>query len=245
MIEATVTLNLKRMLLTETGLEHVGRHMEKEFSKENLTFWQEARAFHTLAADERLAAATKLIEHYVRNGAEEEVNLPDKIKKSTLGAYEACKIVAEAPPPALFAEAEEEIFKLMERDAYARFKANPESVSAVVESFFKTADLSADGFISFPEYKRWVMGQPQVIVFFTQLAKSISALLKTDGNKWDHLNVSPESSYEDVALHLPPTAPSTAPSAAPAPGEPPLVTPEGSETRTSLSAAAGGPTPAR
>ena len=36
MLEATVTLNLKRMLLTEAGLHHVEKHMEQEFSKENL-----------------------------------------------------------------------------------------------------------------------------------------------------------------------------------------------------------------
>ena len=30
MLEATVTLNLKRMLLTEAGLHHVEKHMEQE-----------------------------------------------------------------------------------------------------------------------------------------------------------------------------------------------------------------------
>jgi hypothetical protein len=47
MLEATVTLNLKRMLLTEAGLHHVEAHMAKEFSKENLTFWQAVRAYRT------------------------------------------------------------------------------------------------------------------------------------------------------------------------------------------------------
>ena len=49
--------------------------------------------------------------------------------------------------------AEDEIFKLMERDAYARFKSNPEAVGAVVDDFFAGADVSQDGYISFEEYR--------------------------------------------------------------------------------------------
>ena len=85
-----------------------------------------------------------------------------------------------APPPeSLFEAAEEEIFKLMERDAFARFKSNPEAVAAVVDEFFATADISQDGYVSFDEYRKWVMKQPQVIVFFSQLAQSILAILKS------------------------------------------------------------------
>ena len=40
MVEATVTLNLRRILLTHEGYHQVEAHMEREFSKENLTFWQ-------------------------------------------------------------------------------------------------------------------------------------------------------------------------------------------------------------
>ena len=35
----------------------------------------------------------------------------------------------------------------MERDAFARFKSNPEAVAAVVDEFFATADISQDGYV--------------------------------------------------------------------------------------------------
>lgn len=176
MLEATVTLNLKRMLLTEAGLHHVEAHMEREFSKENLTFWQAVRAYRS--ASDRRATAEEIITQYVRAGSDEEVNLPHTIKNGVLREFEATGS-DEQPPETLFSSAEEEIFKLMERDAYARFKSSPEAVGAVVDEFFAGADLSQDGFISFEEYRKWVLQQPQVIVFFSQLSQSILALLKS------------------------------------------------------------------
>ena len=48
MLEATVTLNLGRMLQTDAGMHHVEMHMEKEYSKENLLFWQQCRNYRTV-----------------------------------------------------------------------------------------------------------------------------------------------------------------------------------------------------
>ena len=149
MLEATVTLNLRRMLLTSEGWHHVEAHMAKEFSKENLTFWQGARAYRT--TKDRRGSAEALVKQYVRPGADEEVNLPAGIRKPLLSAYDAHADGADMPDD-LFAKAEEEIFKLMERDAFARFKGSSEAVGAVVDEFFASADLSNDGAISFAEY---------------------------------------------------------------------------------------------
>ena len=175
MLEATVTLNLKRMLHTEAGLQHLEAHMEKEYSKENLTFWQATRTYRT--ATDRRAEAQRIVEHYVRAGSEEEVNLPASISHRLIDRYD--ELGGAEPPEDLFAAAEDEIFKLMERDAYARFKSNPEAVGAVVDDFFAGADVSQDGYISFEEYRKWVLQQPEVIVFFTQLSQSTLSLLKT------------------------------------------------------------------
>ena len=97
-------------------------------------------------------------------------------------------------------DAEEEIFKLMERDAFARFKGNEEAVKSVVDDFFAGADATHDGYISFAEYRTWVLQQPQVIVFFTQLAQSILALLRTAPAK----GFSARAGLGDITLELPP-----------------------------------------
>ena len=211
MLEATVTLNLKRMLLTDAGLSHVERHMEKEFSKENLTFWQAARAYRTAA--DRHVAASSIIERYIRADSEEEVNLPGAIKEVVLQQF-ASSAASHPPSEVLLEAAEEEIFKLMERDAYARFKSDPDAVGAVVDDFFAKADLSQDGTISYTEYHRWVMQQPEVIVFFAQLSESIAAIMR---NATLQLRSSSASSNPgDVALELPAhvTEASSAPRAA-------------------------------
>ena len=220
MIEATVTLNLRRMLLTDAGLTHVEKHMEREFSKENLTFWQACRSFRL--SDERLAAGELLMAHYVRAGSEEEVNLPDAIRKSLVANFDA--LDGAEPAETFFAAAEEEIFKLMERDAFARFKGNSEAVGAVVDEFFTKADISHDGYISFDEYRTWVQQQPQVIFFFSQLAQSILALLKTativspaispvaaKGEPAVTLRSSNQSHTSEIELDLPPAPDGPAP----------------------------------
>ena len=99
MIEATVTLNLRRMLLTDAGLQHVGKHMEREFSGENLTFWQASRSYRT--SSDRTAEALRIIERYVRPGAEEEVNLPGPLAKNLLATFDA--LGSNEPPDDLFA----------------------------------------------------------------------------------------------------------------------------------------------
>lgn len=82
-----------------------------------------------------------------------------------------------APPQDAFSEGEVEIFKLMERDAYARFKNDPNALRDVCDEFFASADREHDGVVTFAEYKEWVLKHPQVLVFFSQLSKSIKTLL--------------------------------------------------------------------
>ena len=75
--------------------------------------------------------------------------------------------------------AQVEIFKLMERDAYARFKNDKDAVGAVVDEFFASADVSNDGYVTFEEYRKWVLRNPEVIVFFSQLSKAITDLIRS------------------------------------------------------------------
>jgi Ca2+-binding EF-hand superfamily protein len=146
MLEATVTLNLKSMLNTKEGLQRVEAHMQKEFSKENLDFWEAAKAFRNLT-EGRLARAEEIVDMWVAPGSEQEVNLPGPVREKAVADFEAAKASKTEPSATIFVASEEEIFKLMERDAYARFKGNPEAVGAVCDDFFKKADMSNDGYV--------------------------------------------------------------------------------------------------
>jgi len=191
MLEATVTLNLQRMLNSEWGSKGVEEHMAKEHNEENLVFWRavcdyrEQHASHT--PDENAAAATALITRFVVPGCDEEVNLPSDMSNallSTDATYDKKtgapfkEVPAELATPKIFADAEKDIFKLMERDAFSRFKKNPDAVGAVVDECFKKADTSNDGELSFDEFKDWVKTEPGILIFLSQLAHSVSTALQ-------------------------------------------------------------------
>ena len=209
MLEATVTISLHRMLHTDAGLQHVEKHMEKEFSTENLTFWQAACAYRSADDGSRHASATAIVDRYIRPNSQEEVNLPGPVREQVLRDFAAAS-PANPPSRELLSSAEVEIFKLMERDAFARFKSDPDAVQAVVDDFFAQADLSQDGTISYAEYYRLVVQQPHIIAFFTHLAESISALL---GKATGQIE-SKDGNGGAVHLGAVALAPSTAPSGA-------------------------------
>ena len=121
MIQATVTVNLYDLLQTKTGEEGFEKHLQSEYSQENLAFYKAVQAFakNAAAGDGDAAKAAKdIVQKYVKEGAEEQVNLPGPTTKRCLEKVAAV-------------EAEAEIFKLMERDTCAARPANrPHGVCA-------------------------------------------------------------------------------------------------------------------
>ena len=90
---------------------------------------------------ERLADAKRLVRRFVQDGAEEQVNLPHSMVKVIEKAIKEAGSGGDPVPPTLFEAAEKEVFQLMDRNAYHRFRADPDSVQAVCEEFFAKADL--------------------------------------------------------------------------------------------------------
>ena len=77
----------------------------------------------------------------------------------------------------LFAEAENEIFTLMDRDTWARLKNDPSMVKQMAADYFDAADKNKDGVVTFHEYRTWALANPTVLSFFSQVQKSVSGLL--------------------------------------------------------------------
>jgi len=191
MMEATVTLNLQRMLATDIGEKNVEQQLKKEYSQENIEFWRKAREYrdsHASRSDaENAKLATEIILRFVVEGVDEEVNLPSAVKEAILckdpkySKSESApfkKVPAEAADQWLLNDAEQDIYKLMERDAFARFKSDPDAVGRVVNEFFQSADVDHDGLITFPEFRRWVATQPSVLIFLSQVSRSVYAALQ-------------------------------------------------------------------
>ena len=105
-----------------------------------------------------------------------QVNIPAKMRTATLTAYEEAQ-AAGTFGDELFAEPEEEIFTLMDRDTWARLKADPTMVKSMAASYFEAADKNKDGVVTFHEYRTWALANPQVLSFFSQVQKSVAGLL--------------------------------------------------------------------
>ena len=124
MIQATVNVNLYDLLQTKTGEEGFEKHLQSEYSQENLAFYKAVQAFakNAAAGDGDAAKAAKdLVQKYVKEGAEEQVNLPGPTTKRCLEKVAAVEAAGGggAAWADVFKEAEAEIFKLMERDTCA------------------------------------------------------------------------------------------------------------------------------
>ena len=130
MIQATVNVNLYDLLQTKTGEEGFEKHLQSEYSQENLAFYKAVQAFakNAAAGDGDAAKAAKdIVQKYVKEGAEEQVNLPGPTTKRCLEKVAAVEAAGGggAAWADVFKEAEAEIFKLMERDTCARPPVEP------------------------------------------------------------------------------------------------------------------------
>lgn len=110
---------LKHILAHPTGLSMFNVFLKKELADENIQFWV---AVNNFKSDVSNAAAKDLYDKYISESAELQVNVPGKMRK------QVNKLVAgEAAVGAdIFEGCQTEIYKLMVRDNFARFKKTPE-----------------------------------------------------------------------------------------------------------------------
>lgn len=174
MIKVTVNLSLERLLNTEQGAHAFEEVLEKEYSVENLTFWRHCRDFSHAADEERHEFAHHVYDTFVREGAEQQVNLSSTQVKRLSSAMAA---LTEDVPADLFLDAEQEIFTLMERDTFKRFRDDATAVQTLVDEFFKGVTLTPEGKVSFETFFDWAMDHMEVLVFFASLTAAIKRVL--------------------------------------------------------------------
>jgi hypothetical protein len=118
-------INLKHLLQLSKGLRIFRDHLSKEYSEENIQFWIKCRNYRLIDELDHMRLAdegTTIVERYVTQNSESQVNLKGHHFKEIMERYEAG--MAKLPPVLptnLFDEAAEEIFNLLERDSYSRF----------------------------------------------------------------------------------------------------------------------------
>lgn len=109
---------LKHLLAHTLGLSAFRTFLQKSLAEENLDFWISSNEFKSTEALENLdETANEIYEKYCKEGAEKQVNLPHKIRSEIETA-----ITNNAVDKHSFDVASNEIYQLMVRDNYARFK---------------------------------------------------------------------------------------------------------------------------
>ena len=132
LVQATVSLNLDHLLESTNGAKVFEAQLTKEYSEENLAFWQAVRAYRAIEDGEaRAARARELEQEFVAEGSMRQVNLPNGVQKALLTAI--AEYGSNAPID-LFDVASDEIFRLMEKDTFARFKNDPGAIADLVSA---------------------------------------------------------------------------------------------------------------
>lgn len=111
---------LKHILVHPTGLNMFNAFLKKELADENIQFWVAVNEFKKDASQE---AAKALYDKFISESGELQVNVPGKMRK------EISKIVSGDAGDVnvdIFEGSQNEIYKLMVRDNFARFKKTPE-----------------------------------------------------------------------------------------------------------------------
>ena len=141
MLQATINLNLSHLLDSNQGAAAFGAQLQKEYSGENLAFWQAVRAYRALTDDaERLRRAREVAAEFVEEGAPSQVNLPSSVASALGAALKESERAAEAPA-GLFDRASDEIFSLMEKDTFSRFKADAAAIGQLIDECFAAAGV--------------------------------------------------------------------------------------------------------
>ena len=110
--------------------------------------------------------------------AELQVNLSSSQAATAIAAVDEAEKAGTPPPPDLFDASQDEIFHLMERDTYPRFKSDPSQVSKLADQFFSQVDADGSNSVSYSEYRKWAMSEPIVIVFFRGLVDVGNHIMK-------------------------------------------------------------------
>eukprot|EP01006_Ploeotia_vitrea_P040349 TRINITY_DN66422_c1_g1_i1.p1 TRINITY_DN66422_c1_g1~~TRINITY_DN66422_c1_g1_i1.p1 ORF type:complete len:596 (+),score=305.89 TRINITY_DN66422_c1_g1_i1:106-1893(+) len=113
------------------GIRFLTKHLQNEYSEENILFWKDVQKFKAIGTDPRLRAARvraakNIVANYVSNSAPNQVNISSEQQERIVAHLKGVEIDGDElhdAPIDIFDEGEQEIVKLMAKDSFKRFKA--------------------------------------------------------------------------------------------------------------------------
>ncbi|KPP72149.1 regulator of G-protein signaling 14-like [Scleropages formosus] len=117
---ASWAVSFERLLEDPTGVHYFTAFLKSEVSAENILFWQACEKFRKIPAnkkEELIKEARSIYDAYLSSSASHAINIDDTARTNE------CDL--EDPNPEMFSKAQQQIFKLMKFDSYARFVRSP------------------------------------------------------------------------------------------------------------------------
>ena len=114
---------LHHLLAHSVGESYFRTFLKNERADENIDFWTKVRDFKDSSfrpENDRDAAAKDIYEAFCSENSERQVNLPCTTRVGIAEHLESGKV-----KDCIFDKAQAEVYKLMVRDSYARYKASP------------------------------------------------------------------------------------------------------------------------
>nr|XP_060633995.1 regulator of G-protein signaling 12 isoform X2 [Anolis sagrei ordinatus] len=128
---ASWAVSFERLLQDPIGVRYFSEFLRKEFSEENILFWQACEYFHHISAHDKKELsfrAREIFNKFLCSKATTPVNIDSQAQLAD--------DVLNAPHPDMFKDQQLQIFNLMKFDSYTRFLKSPvyqECILAEVE----------------------------------------------------------------------------------------------------------------
>uniref|UniRef100_A0A8C9TXA1 RGS domain-containing protein n=1 Tax=Scleropages formosus TaxID=113540 RepID=A0A8C9TXA1_SCLFO len=110
---ASWATGFERLLQDPEGVHCFSEFLKKEFSEENILFWQACESFSHVPENDKKQKACEIYNNFLSSRATTPVNIDRQAQLAD--------DVLNAPRPDMFQEPQLQIFNLMKFDSYARF----------------------------------------------------------------------------------------------------------------------------
>ncbi|XP_062905596.1 regulator of G-protein signaling 12b [Mobula hypostoma] len=113
---ASWAVSFERLLQDPVGIRYFSEFLKKEFSEENILFWQSCEYFSQIPQHDKkqlLSRAREIYNNFLSNKAVTPVNIDSQAQLAD--------DIINAPHPDMFKEQQLQIFSLMKFDSYTRF----------------------------------------------------------------------------------------------------------------------------
>ncbi|GMH96115.1 hypothetical protein TrST_g4638 [Triparma strigata] len=171
LMKATIMSKLTHvefLMKNDAAKKVMEEHMASEYTEENGRFYEAVNEWKKIE-DPTVENTAPIIDTYIRVNSEQQVNISSGMAAACVDAFESARDSGGKIPKDLFDASQKEIYKIIDKDSFSRFKKNDDEIDKLCDALFKECDHDGSGCITLPEYKAWVQSNPDAMNFLREL----------------------------------------------------------------------------